>query len=606
MKELRRLFPYLRRYRRKFIPGFIFVTLSNLCSTSIPLVVGSIIDTLSGKKYGTFTIDLHIGALRIFKTAFSTTQSENVWLHIGGILLLTAGSGLFMFLTRRTIIVASRLVEYDVRNDFLKAIEQQSLRFFHGTTTGSLMAHATNDVSAVREFIGPAIMYTANTITTFVFAIAYMVSLSPSITFYALLPLPLVGFTTYYVGKKVHLMFRDVQEQFEKLTSQAQESFSGVRVVRAYAREDFEADRFKTLSGDYLVKNMRLARVQSLTMPLMVVLVGFSQIIVLGYGGYQVIRGTASLGVITQFFIYLSQLIWPVAAIGWVTNLVQRAAASTKRIGKILDEAVDITESADADLSIREIHGMVEFKNVSFKYLPEFPYALENISFAIPAGSSLGIVGSVGSGKSTLVNLIPRLYEVTEGQILIDGKDIRTIPLKIMRRSVGVVPQEPFLFSMSIEENIQFGREDATHEDVIKASDIAQLTPEIERLPEGFKTIVGERGITLSGGQKQRTAIARAVVRQPSILVLDDALSAVDTGTEERILKGLKEIMADRTTILISHRISTIKNADRILVLDDGKITESGTHEELLKANGMYAEMYSRQLLEEEIAHFDS
>ncbi|MES2767017.1 MAG: ABC transporter ATP-binding protein, partial [Bacteroidota bacterium] len=525
---------------------------------------------------------------------------------IGGIILLTAGSGLFMFLTRRTIIVASRLIEYDVRNDFLLALERQSLRFFHGTTTGSLMAHATNDVSAVREFIGPAVMYTANTLTTFTFAIAIMASLSPSITFFALLPLPLIGFTTYYVGKRVHTMFREVQEQFEELTSQAQESFSGVRVVRAYVREEFETERFKSMSNEYLVRNMRLARIQSLIMPVMAVLVGISQIIVLGYGGYQVIEGKTSLGVITQFFIYLNQLIWPVAAIGWVTNLVQRAAASIKRIGKILDESSDITESDTVDSSISEVGGAIEFKNVSFKYLPEFPYALKNVSFKVPQGSSIGIVGSVGSGKTTLINLLPRLYDVAEGEILIDGQDIRTIPLKTLRRSIGVVPQESFLFSLSIEDNIQFGREDATKEEVQKASDIAQLTPEIERFPEGFKTIVGERGITLSGGQKQRTAIARAIVRRPSILILDDALSAVDTDTEERVLKGLSEIMKDRTTILISHRISTVKNANRIIVLDDGGIAESGTHEELLKLGGQYAEMYSRQLLEEEIEHFDA
>lgn len=606
MKELRRLLPYFRRYKNKFILGFIFVTLSNLCSTSIPLVVGSVIDTLSSGKSDFFTINLHLGPLHFFKTSFGTSRNSNVLLHIASIMLLTAGSGLFMFLTRRTIIVASRLVEYDVRNDFLKAIERQSLRFFHGTTTGSLMAHATNDVSAVREFIGPAVMYTANTITTFAFAIAIMASLNPSITFFALLPLPLIGFTTYYVGSRVHVMFRDVQEQFEQLTSQAQESFSGVRVVRAYVREEFETDRFKNLSGEYLVRNMRLARMQSLTMPLMVVLVGISQIIVLGYGGLQVIEGKATLGVITQFFIYLSQLIWPVAAIGWVTNLVQRAAASIKRIGKILDESVDITESAATDNLIQDIKGEIEFKNVSFKYLPEFPYALKNISFKIPVGSSLGIVGSVGSGKSSLVNLIPRLYDITEGEISIDGKSIHTIPLKTLRGLIGVVPQESFLFSLSIEENIQFGREDATLEDVMKASDIAQLTPEIERLPEGFKTIVGERGITLSGGQKQRTAIARALVRKPGILILDDALSAVDTGTEERILKGLAEVMQNRTTILISHRISTVKNTDQIIVLDDGEIAEKGTHAELLKLGRLYAEMYSRQLLEEEIEHYDS
>jgi ATP-binding cassette subfamily B protein len=605
MKELRRLFPYFKRYKSKFLLGFIFITLSNLCSTSIPLVVGSVIDTLSSGKFQQFGINIHVGSISLYKTSIETTRAENLWLHITGIILLTAGSGLFMFLTRRTIIVASRLIEYDVRNDFLLAIERQSLRFFHSTTTGSMMAHATNDVSAIREFIGPAVMYTANTITTFTFAIAIMASLNPSITFFALLPLPLIGFTTYYIGKLVHVMFRDVQEQFEELTSQAQESFSGVRVIRAYVREEFEAERFKKQSHEYLNRNMRLARAQSLSMPLMVVLVGISQIIVLGYGGHLVIQGETSLGVITQFFIYLSQLIWPVAAIGWVTNLVQRAAASTKRIGKILDESTDIFESATVDTSISAVEGTITFKNVSFKYLPEFPYALNDLSFSIPKGCSLGIVGSVGSGKSTLVNLLPRLYDISEGQILIDGKDIKTIPLRTLRNSIGVVPQESFLFSMSIENNIQFGRAEATMQEIIEASDIAQLTQEVEKFPEGFKTIVGERGITLSGGQKQRTSIARAVIRKPSILILDDALSAVDTDTEERILKGLKSIMSDRTTILISHRVSTVKNAEQIIVLDDGMIAESGTHETLLKLGGQYAEMYSRQLLEEEIEHFD-
>jgi ATP-binding cassette subfamily B protein len=581
MNELKRLLPYLRRHRARLLLGFLFVTISNVCSTAIPRFVGTIVDGMRGSS---FTMD-------------------DVVLNIMKILLLTAGSGFFMFLTRRTIIVASRLIEYELRNDLLLAIEHQSLAFFHKNPTGTLMALSTNDISAMREFLGPAIMYSANTITTFLFALALMGSLNPEITTIALIPLPLMAWLTYKIGQKVHVGFRDVQEQFSQLTAQAQEAFSSVRVVRAYQREEHEYQQFKGNAEEYKNRNIRLARLQSLTMPAMMMLVGLSNLLVLGYGGLQVIEGHATLGDITQFFIYLNQLIWPVAAIGWVTNLIQRAAASARRVGQIMDTTPSIQDSENAGTQ-PPADTSVELKNISMQYPGRKEKALANISLRIPAGSSLGIVGATGSGKSTLASLLPRLYDPTEGNILIGDKDIREIPLSTLRGMMGLVQQEPFLFSMSVSENIRFGSPGSTQEQIQAAATLAGLHQDITEFSKGYNTIVGERGITLSGGQKQRTAIARAIVRNPGILILDDAFSAVDTATEEKILEGLKTLMHNRTTILIAHRLSTVALCSQIIVLDQGHIAEYGTHQELLAAGGLYTAMYERQQLEAEISGY--
>ncbi len=582
MLVLLRLAPYFKKYKVRFLLGILFVTISNYCSTAIPPVVGAIINGLREQHANTDFI----------------TEA------IIKILLLTGGSGVFMMLTRMTIIVGSRLIEYDVRNDLLRAIEKQNVSFFHQYSTGSLMAHATNDISALREFIGPAIMYSANTITTFIFAITLMVHLNASITFVALFPLPIMAYATYAIGRKVHFAFKDVQEHFGSLTSQVQEALSGVRVVRAYSREEYERIGFNKSSTEYSQKNLRLAKIQSMTMPSMMLLVGLSNVLVLSYGGFQVMQGKALLGDLSQFFIYLNQLIWPVAAIGWVMNLIQRASASTLRLTAILNSQPEIKDNVGTDNAIQSVSGEINFNNVSFRYKSRDVAVLENITLHIPNGTSLGIVGATGAGKSSFVNLIPRLQDVTSGLITIGGHEITKIPIQTLRNTIGIVQQEPFLFSLSIADNIRFGKPDATEEEVIQASKRAALHDDIATLHDGYNTIVGERGITLSGGQKQRTAIARALVREPKILILDDALSAVDTSTEEKILNGLTEIMKDRTTIIIAHRLSTVKNCDKIIVIDNGTIAEEGTHQELIQLGKLYSEMYERQLLEQEIGEY--
>jgi len=579
MKNLKRLIPYLKQYKSRIYLGFLFVTLSNICSTYLPRVVGNSIDLIQSKQY----------------------TMTNIYYSIAEIMLLTVGSGLFMFLTRQTIIVMSRLIEYDLRRDYLAALELQSANFFNATPTGRLMSYATNDIPAVREFIGPAIMYAANTLTTFSFALYYMLSLNVTMTWVALLPLPLITVSTYFIGKKVHIHFTSVQEQFSKLTTQAQETFSGIRVVRAYVREHYESIRFGEQSKSYADKNMKLAKYQSLFMPLLMVLVGLTQIIVLGFGGYLVINHKVTLGGLSQFFIYINLLIWPVAAIGWVTNLVQRASASAARLGVILDAKPEIIDNEKTNHDINKIHGAISISNLNFRYAEELPFVLQNINIDVKQGTSIGIIGTVGSGKSTIGNLIPRLYEAPEGTIQIDGHDISEIPLATLRHNVGMVTQDTFLFTATIEENIRFGKSSATREEVEFAARIAEVEHDIKTFPNGYETLLGERGITLSGGQKQRVSLARALVKNPPILILDDSLSAVDTQTESRILQSLREFMKGRTTIIISHRTSAIKELDHIIVLDKGEIIERGTHNELIAMGGRYSLIHSRQQLEEEL-----
>lgn len=582
MKSLRRLLPYLAKYKGRLIWGMVAITISNVFSVAIPRFIGNTVDSL-------------IGTSTVTPTSGYLAQQAII------ILLLSVGSGLFLFLTRQCIIVLSRLVEYDVRNDFLKHTQSLSMGWFNNTPTGDIMALATNDISAVREFVGPALMYTANTITTFAFALTMMLTLSVKISLLSLLPLPLVSYSVYYLGKRIHSLFGTVQAQYADLTSQAQENMSGVRVVRAYVRETFALSNFGRLSELYKGKNMQLVKAQAIMMPVMIALIGLSQLIVLLVGGTEVIAGRSTIGDITQFFAYISQLIWPVIAIGWVTNLVQRASASMARLNRIFDLKPDVDDSAVTDRSIKAIEGRLEFRNVSFRYRPELPLVLKNINLTVECGTTLAIIGTTGSGKTTIVNLIGRLYDVTEGEILIDGRPIQAIPLEVLRDSIGAVTQETFLFSSTVAGNIRYGRQDATDEQVEEASHVAQLYENIQRFPKGFETIVGERGITLSGGQKQRTSIARAVLREPRILMLDDALSAVDTETEEMILRRLRGLMRGRTSVLIAHRISTVKDADQIIVMDQGEIIERGTHEQLLALKGEYARIYERQLLEQEL-----
>ncbi|HCN05759.1 MAG TPA: ABC transporter ATP-binding protein [Bacteroidetes bacterium] len=583
LRELRRLLPYLRRYRSLVLLGITFITISNICSTLIPRVVGRTIDTL---RVETFT-------------------QENVLALIGEILLLTIGSGFFMFATRRTIIVASRRVEEDLRNDFVNALQSQSQKFFHDRSTGGIIALFTNDIGAVREFIGPAVMYSANTITTFAFALSFMVSLNGWLTLAIVIPVPFIAYSTYKLGRKIHEQYKRVQEQYEHITTHAQETFSGVRVVRAYAREESEDMTFADESRTYYGRNMKLARYNALMMPAMTVLFNISYVIVIGFGGWLIVKDMLTVGMLTQFFIYLNQLLWPIAAIGWVTGMIQRGAASMARLGAIIEHVPEIRDTEFTNMSIKELKGSVSFSNVTLAYptttsdgIGTMTTVLHNIDLNIPAGTSLGIVGHVGAGKTSLVNLIPRLYDVTDGSVRIDGHDVRTIPLGVLRDAIAVVPQESFLFSDTIRENVRFGNPDATDEDVLRASSLAQLDGDIVNLPQGYDTVVGERGITLSGGQKQRTALARAILDDPAVLILDDSLSAVDTDTESRILRGLETVKHGRTTIIIAHRVSAVKDCDRIIVLKDGKIIESGSHNELLTLGGTYADLHERQLLE--------
>jgi ATP-binding cassette subfamily B protein len=585
VKPLLRLLPYLARYRTTVVVGVLTVVASNLFTVGQPLVVGRAIDTL---KTGLETHSLAGGHLLLYA------------LLVVGLSLV---AGVFTFLTRQTIIVMSRKIEFDLRNDFLAHLQRLPLSFYQNTPTGDLMAHATNDIGAVRNTLGPGIMYPTDTLMTFTMVLAIMFSTDWQLTLLALVPMPFVSFAVYRLGKLVHKKFEERQEKYSELTTRAQENLSGIRVVRAYVREAFEILRFRTLSREYLEKNLVLARVQAILWPLMFMLVGFSLVITLYVGGLKVIDGRMTIGTLTAFFGYLVMLIWPMIAFGWVINLLQQGAASMGRLAKIFDIVPEVADGPDTDAAIATLRGDIEFRGVTFTHKGAIRPTLSGVNLRIPSGSSLAIVGYTGSGKSTLVNLIPRLYDVTSGAVLIDGRDVRTIPLAVLRKHIGCVPQETFLFSQTLAQNIAYGRDNAPHDEMLESAHISRIARDVEEFPSGYETMLGERGITLSGGQKQRTSLARALMRRPSILILDDALSAVDTVTEEEILSGLRSVMKERTSILISHRISTVKDADQIVVLHEGRITERGTHDELVEHGGIYADLYRKQQLEEELEH---
>jgi ATP-binding cassette subfamily B protein len=463
------------------------------------------------------------------------------------------------------------------------------------------MAHATNDIGAVRNVLGPGIMYPSDTLMTFTMSLSMMLWLDWRLTLAALVPLPLVSYAVYRLGRLIHKKFEDRQALYSKLTARAQENLSGIRIVKAYVREEYEIARFGELSEQYLEKNLVLARIQSLMWPLMFLLVGISLVITVYFGGMRVLEGQITIGTLTALFGYLMLLIWPMVAFGWVTNILQQGAASMNRLAKIMETVPDIADGPDTDRSVTTIGGDIEFRDVTFTHKNAASPALSGISLKIDRGTTLAVVGYTGSGKSTLANLVPRLYDITGGALLIDGRDVRTIPLDVLRGSIGYVQQETFLFSDTLGENISYGTDNGTEEHVRGAAEISQIVRDVDDFPKGFGTMLGERGITLSGGQKQRTSIARAVMRDPKILILDDALSAVDTFTEEEILRRLREVMRGRTSIIISHRISTVKDADQIIVLDDGRIAERGNHDALIALGGIYAELHEKQLLEEEL-----
>lgn len=583
MNSLKALIPYLKKFKKKLSLGFVFIILSNSSDALYPLIIGAAID------------DLTKGTLRHNLLTYA----------LAGIVIVIV-RGFFLFMTRQSLIVTSREIENDLRFDFFAHLQKLSRAFYNTRSTGDIMAHATNDISNVRNFVGPGIMYSIQTFTRIVITLFVLFSISPSVTLLALAPLPLITFIVYKVGKLTFNRSLRVYEIFSDLTTKAQEVLSGIRVVKSYVREKNESLEFDKISFDYQKKNLLLAKVQSFSFPMMFLLTSLSVIIVIYFGGIQVMEGKMTIGNISSFLIYLGQLTWPMIAFGWIINLVQRAAPSMQRLMNIINTKPDIEDNKDTEenISASDLQGEIEFKNVSFKYPLSGSYALKNINLKIRKGSTLGIIGHTGSGKSTLINLIPRIWDATEGSIFVDGYDIRKIPVKTLREAIGIVPQESFLFSDTIERNIAYSSDTVDENDVIENSKIAGLYKDVIQFPLQFKTILGERGITLSGGQKQRTSIARAIYKKPEILILDDSLSAVDTKTEEEILHELKKVMNNRTSIIISHRISTIKNANNIIVLDQGVIKEEGTHNELIALGGIYNDIYGKQLLEEEIKDF--
>jgi len=594
-RNLRPLAPYLRKYRKTFGIGALCVLCNNGVWILFPLVIRRAIDDLN-KQF-----DVH-------KLAF----------YAGALLAVAGTKAIFQFLTRWILIGVSREIEFDLRNDLSAHLERLSYSFYQRTRTGDIMARATNDLNAVRMLVGPGIMYTANTFVFTAGALVFMLSISPKLTAWAFLPLPVISIVIQYFGRRIHERFERIQAMFSDISARAQENFSGARLIRAYVQEEWEIESFERANEEYIDRSLKLVRLMGMLWPTLETMLGLAVIIVLFVGGREVIQHRISVGSFVAFNTYMVQLTWPIIALGWVINLFQRGTASMARIQSVLAEQPEIT---DANVPVQNtptgFAGDIEFRNLSFRYGNTLRAAeagngtggsqhgdelvLKNVNLRVPAGTSLAIVGPTGSGKSTLVSLIPRIYDATEGTVFIDGRPIREYPLEVLRASIGFVPQETFLFSDSIRDNIAFGAENATDDDVRRAAEAANIADDIESFPQGYRTLVGERGITLSGGQKQRTAIARAIIRNPRILVLDDALASVDTHTEDRILNHLRQIMQGRTTIFISHRVSTVRNADRIAVLHDGEIVEYGTHEELIERNGYYTELHNKQMLEEEL-----
>jgi ATP-binding cassette subfamily B protein len=576
LERLRPLFPYLRRYWKSLAWGGIAVIFYNVIKILIPLVIGSAIDDM---QHGLTEAKVVHHALRL--------------------VVIAIFAAIFLYITREVIIGASRDIEYDLRNDLFANLERQSASFFHTHRTGDIMARTTNDLNAVRQLLGPAIMYSANTIVFTAAALPFMIRISPKLTLCAFVPLPIASVLVQYFGARIHRRFERIQAMFSDISAKAQENFSGARLVRAFVQEEAEIASFETANQEYIRRSLYLVRLMAMLWPTLEFVLGLSLMITLLVGGHEVVAHRISVGQFTAFIVYMVQLTWPMIAVGWVVNLFQRGTASVVRIDELLKQKPSIADEPNAtDIPIT---GEIEFRNLTFAY-PNAPDVLHNINLRIPAGTSLAIVGPTGSGKSTLVNLIPRLHDASPGSVLIDGQPIRHFTLNELRKSIGFVPQETFLFSETIRKNIAFGRPDATMQEVEDAATIAHISTEILDFPKGFETMVGERGVTLSGGQKQRTSIARAVIRDPRILILDDALASVDTYTEERILSGLRQGMGARTTVFISHRISTARNADQIAVLVGGRIAEQGTHDELIARNGYYTSLFEKQRLEEELA----
>src|SRR5579863_1371696 len=574
-KSLRPLLPYVKRYRWGYAVGTICVFLNNGVWILFAQVIRRAVDAL---ELGVTRHKLLIYALLVLAVA--------------------AVHGIFQFLTRWIVIGISRDIEFDLRNDLFEHLEGLSSSYFQRNRTGDIMARLTNDLSAVRLLLGPAIMYSANTFVFTAGALGFMLAISRKLTFYAFLPLPVASVVVQYFGSRIHERFERIQAMFSDISARAQENFSGVRLIRAYVQEQAEINAFEDANREYISRSLKLVRLMGMLWPTLEFMLGVGIVLSFWLGSREVVLGHIGVGGFVAFLTYMGQLTFPIIALGYVINLFQRGTASLGRLNAVLTEQPEIQDSPNARDA--QIEGAIEFRGLRFSYNGKA--VLHDLNLQIPAGSSLAIVGPTGSGKTTLVSLIPRIYDAEAGMVLMDGRPIREYSIASLRKSIGFVPQETFLFSDRIRENIALGVETATDEEIHDAAEAANIAADIESFPEGYQTLVGERGITLSGGQKQRTAIARALIRNPQILILDDALSSVDTHTEDKILNRLRDVMRGRTTILISHRVSTVRNADRIAVLHGGSIVELGTHDELLALNGYYTDLYNKQLLEEELA----
>lgn len=592
MKELSHLNKYLFKYKFHLLLGLIFIIITNVFQIIPAQLVRHALDlvTDSIKIYNSFS---ETSAQDDFYEVFTKT----ILIFGGAILLMALLRGFFLFLVRQTIIVMSRLVEFDLKNEIFEHYQTLPLSFYRRRNTGDLLNRISEDVGRVRMYIGPSIMYGLNMITLFLILIPYMASINLRLTMYSLIPLPLLSVSIYYVNNIINRRSEAIQQSQSGLSTFVQEAFSGIRVLKSFIREGDSVSKFSEESNEYKNRSLSLTKIQALFFPLIMGLIGMSTILTIYIGSTEVIRGNLTFGNIAEFIIYVNMLTWPVTSLGWISSIIQRAAASQKRINEFLTTKNDILSEKGIE---ETLEGVIEFRNVSFTYPDNGIKALQNISFSINKGDSLAVIGTTGSGKSTIANLISRMYDSTKGKIFIDKKDIRDYNVSKLRGQIGYVPQDVFLFSDTIYANIAFGAEtNISEEDVFDAAKRADIYDSIRDFPEGFGTRVGERGITLSGGQKQRVSIARAIVRNPRILMLDDSLSAVDTKTENKILNYMKDVMEGRTTIIISHRVSSAKLADRIIVLDDGKIIEEGTHESLLKSNGTYRELYDKQLVTE-------
>ena len=584
MKELKHINKYFKKYRYRLLLGVLITIGAKIFALFTPRYIGKAITTISKKLNGDISEEI-----------FRQELALNIGYLIGAAII----AGIFTFLMRQTIINVSRFIEYDLKNEIYKQYQNLSLNFYKANKTGDLMNRISEDVGKVRMYAGPAIMYTINTVTLFIVALIYMVNVAPKLTLYTVLPLPLLSFIIYKLSKVINNRSRVVQEYLSHLSAYTQESFSGISVIKSYGIEERNYDEFNKLSEESKQKQIDLTKVQALFFPSMILLIGISNVLVAYIGGMQYINGEIKeIGTIAEFLIYVNMLTWPVATVGWVTNLVQQAEASQKRINQFLEEEPEVKNLNETPTNIA---GNIEFKDVTYVYPDTNIKALDNVSFSLKKGETLAILGKTGSGKSTILDLIGRLYDVQQGEILIDDTIINQVHLKSLRDHIGYVPQDAFLFSDTIENNIMFGKEDATEEEVIKAAKNADVHKNIMKFTKGYKTKLGERGVTLSGGQKQRVSIARAIIKAPEIMLFDDCLSAVDTETEEKILKSLREISEGKTTIIVSHRVSSAKDADKIIVLEDGKIIQKGTHESLINTDGYYKELYLKQLSTKEL-----